>query len=488
MKLLVVTVLSVLLAFSLTRTPDEWRSRTIYQLLTDRFARTNGDTSRCNDFSKYCGGTFKGIMNNLDYIKNMGFDAIWISPIVANMPDNYHGYAATNIYEINPYFGTADDLKNLVKACHQKDIWVMVDIVANHMGCLSSPNVFSDKYPFNDPSHYHVNVDCGLINPNNQTELETCWLSQLADLNQENDFVKKTLLNWVSDMIKTYNIDGLRIDTLPYVPKSFWTEFTKASGVYTVGEVFDGYLPYAAGYQGPVSGILNYPFFFTLRWVFQQSGSMSSLESYYAGAQSTWPDQSLLGNFVNNHDNARFLYNNGDHIAFKAALAFSLASIGIPIVYYGDEQAYGGGPDPQNREPLWTNMDTSHENYKFIALINKFRKQTKFYQYPQVQRWSDDHFYAFSRGPYFFAFTNTKSDQEREITYHPYSEGTKLCNIFWIGDCITVQNGKFPVYLNNGEAKFFAPQSNSNNEEIEIDIDVKIIEVIDLIIERAIQE
>jgi alpha-amylase len=457
MKHSIILLFALFVAISLARTPAEWRSRTIYQLLTDRYARTNGSTADCADLGNYCGGTFQGIMNNLDYIKGMGFDAIWISPIPANMPGNYHGYAATDIYEINPYFGTADDLKNLVKACHAKDIWVMIDVVANHMGCLSSPNVFNDKYPFNQSAHYHTDIDCGNIDPNNQGQKETCWLAQLADLNQDNDFVRSTLLSWITGVINTYGIDGLRIDTIPYVSKDFWTEFTQASGVYTVGEVFDSYLPYAAGYQGPVSGILNYPFFYTLRWVFQQYNSMNNLQSYYSGA-TTWPDESLLGNFVDNHDNARFLYYNGDHIAFKAATAFTLASIGIPIVYYGGEQYYGGGPDPHCREPLWTNMDSKSEMYQYLATINNFRKQTNFTQYEQVQRYSDDNFYAFTRGNYFFAFTNTQSAQVRHMTYHPYADGTVLCNIFWSGDCVTVTGGTFTVTLVNGESKFFAPK------------------------------
>jgi len=458
MKHSIVLLFAIFVALSFARTPEEWRSRTIYQLLTDRYARTNGSTTQCDDWGNYCGGTFQGIINNLDYIKGMGFDAIWISPIIANMPGNYHGYAATNIYEINPYFGTADDLKNLVKACHAQDIWVMVDVVANHMGCLSSPNVYDNKFPFNESQYYHTDIDCGDIDPNNQAEKETCWLAQLADLNQDNDFVRSKLLSWITDMINTYDIDGLRIDTVPYVSKDFWTEFTQASGVYTVGEVFDSNMPYAAGYQGPVSGILNYPFFYTLRWVFQQYNSMNNLQAYYSGATTTWPDQGLLGNFVDNHDNARFLYFNGDHTVFKAATAFSLASIGIPIVYYGSEQFYGGGPDPKCREPLWTNMDTTSEMYQYLATINKFRKQTNFAQYDQVQRYSDDNFYAFTRGNYFFAFTNTQTTQVRTITYHPYPNGTILCNIFWATDCVVVLGGQFKVTLNNGESKFFNPK------------------------------
>lgn len=83
----------------------------------------------------------------------MGFDAIWISPVVSNYRNGYHGYWAQNIYEINGHFGSAQDLKNLVNACHSKGIWVMVDVVANHMGMFDEN--FSDAVPFNNRAHYH---------------------------------------------------------------------------------------------------------------------------------------------------------------------------------------------------------------------------------------------------------------------------------------------------------------------------------------------
>lgn len=83
-----------------------------------RFALGSGQKPYCDiPANTYCGGNFKGIENNLDYIKGMGFDAIWISPIVANYPRNFHGYAAQNIYQINPYFGTVEEFLSLVKAC-----------------------------------------------------------------------------------------------------------------------------------------------------------------------------------------------------------------------------------------------------------------------------------------------------------------------------------------------------------------------------------
>ena len=95
----------LLITETIQHTKEEWKSRSIYQIVTDRFWRDDGSTSGCGDLRKYCGGTWKGIEQNLDYIKGMGFDAIWISPIPENNGDNYHGYAALNWYKSNPHFG-----------------------------------------------------------------------------------------------------------------------------------------------------------------------------------------------------------------------------------------------------------------------------------------------------------------------------------------------------------------------------------------------
>ena len=127
---------------------NAWKQRSIYQVLTDRFAKPDGsDASACSDLSNYCGGTYKGIENNLDYIAGMGFDAIWISPVVDNIDKGYHGYWAANWNKLNANFGSEQDLKDLVKAAHDKGIWVMVDVVANHVGPVDMD--FSRISPFN---------------------------------------------------------------------------------------------------------------------------------------------------------------------------------------------------------------------------------------------------------------------------------------------------------------------------------------------------
>ena len=134
-----------------------WKKRSVYQVLTDRFARSDTENDACTDLSNYCGGTYQGLTKHLDYIQGMGFDAIWISPVVDNLDKGYHGYWARNWEKLNDNFGSQDDLKNLVKAAHAKGIYVMVDVVANH--CATIGDDFSQIYPLNKAEHYHADCD-----------------------------------------------------------------------------------------------------------------------------------------------------------------------------------------------------------------------------------------------------------------------------------------------------------------------------------------
>src|ERR1700735_3854318 len=107
--------------------------------MTDRFARTDGSTSAPCDLWHYCGGTWAGITNKLDYVQSMGFSAIQISPVVQNIPndtlygDAYHGYWVQNLYALNDHFGSASDLKNLISEVHNRGMYIMVDVVIKNM-------------------------------------------------------------------------------------------------------------------------------------------------------------------------------------------------------------------------------------------------------------------------------------------------------------------------------------------------------------------
>jgi len=446
-------------------TIDQWRQRTIYQVLTDRFARGSGNNSPCPDLHNYCGGTFSGLKNHLDYIQGMGFDAIWISPTVANTPGGYHGYWAQDINNVNSNFGTQNDLKDLITECHKRDIWIMFDVIANHVGPVGYD--YKTIQPFNDQQHYHDCSKCPAgcninFDAHDQTQTEICRLAGLPDLNQTNPYVSSTLLNWIKNLLSSNNVDGIRIDTVPEVPKTFWTQFTQAAGVFSIGEVFDGRIDYVAGYQGPVNSVLSYPLYFALTNVFGRQQSMNQLQSILQQYNQNFKDKSVLGTFLENHDNARFLSFQKDVVLFKSGLTFTLMAQGIPIIYYGADQGFSGGNDPNNREPLWTsNFNQNSELYAYIKTLVQFRKSHQIQNLDQVQRYSDDNFYAFTRGSSIFVATTNVGSRgaqvKRTITFHPFTDGTKLCNLFFETDCINVTKGSFDVYLNNGEAKVFYP-------------------------------
>jgi alpha-amylase len=420
------------------KSKEEWKSRSIYQILTDRFARTS-DTGYCN-YSQYCGGNYQGIINKLDYIKGMGFDAIWISPIVENTEGSYHGYHLTNLYNLNYHFGSEDDFKALITACHNKDIWVMVDVVANHVGPIGTD--YSKITPFNLAEHYHDY--CDINDWTNQWQIENCRLSGLPDLKQENDWVTQQLLNWISDLISKYNIDGIRIDTIMEVPKWFWDKFRSSAGVFQIGEAFNGDIGYVSDYQNHLDSVFNYPLYYTIESSF--CGSFYNLEGYWFNSRPKYPAPEYTATFVENHDNPRFLNRCNDRGKFTNAVVFSLLWEGVPVFYYGGEQYYSGGADPNNREPLWDNYNTGTELYRILGIVNALRKSVSIWNLNIVQRYADDNFYAFTRGNILACFSNTNSLQ-RTITYHEFAEGTKLCNVLYNGDCVSVSGGSININM-----------------------------------------
>jgi len=236
-----------------------------------------------------------------------------------------------------------------------------------------------------------------------------------------------------------------------------------SAGIFAIGEVFAGNYGYIAGYQqpkGPLSGVLSYPLFFSLRDVFAYQRPMWELQTTNQ-AYSQNLNVNLLGTFIDNHDQARFLSQQKDLTLYENAIAYTLLSAGIPIIYYGTEQGFNGGNDPYNREPLWTtNFRNTTRLYKFISKVNDYRKKAKVWNYPQIQRYADADFYAFTRGNTFVATTNVGSNgiAEETITYHPYQNGQTLCNLFNPSDCVTVQNGKFRVTLDKGVCKLYFPK------------------------------
>ena len=438
LNVIIILVLAFFTNYAETKTKAEWKSRSIYQILTDRFARTK-ESLNCN-LSKYCGGNYQGIIQQLDYIKGMGFDAIWISPIIENTPNSYHGYHFTNLYKLNSHFGTEAEFKGLISACHKKGIWVMVDVVANHVGPVGTD--YSKITPFNKAEHYHDR--CDINDWNNQWQVENCRLCDLPDLKQENDWVTEKLVSWIKDIVQKYNIDGIRIDTIMEVPKWFWDKFAAAAGVFQIGEAFNGDINYVSDYQNHLDSVFNYPLYYTIESSF--CGSFRNLESYWFNQRKKFPKPEYTAIFVENHDNPRFLNRCNDRNKFTNAVVFSLLFEGIPVFYYGGEQYFNGGADPNNREPMWGNYNTGTELYKILTKVHALRKKEKIWDKEIVQRYCDDNFYAFTRGNVLACFTNSNKIQ-RTITYHKFNDGDTLCDILSSNDCVTVSSGKIKITM-----------------------------------------
>ncbi|CAF1053356.1 unnamed protein product [Adineta ricciae] len=387
----------------------------------------------------YCGGTYRGAIDQLDYIADMGFNAIWISPIPLNIDTEtiygvgWHGYWLNHLYQLNAYFGSEKDLVDFIKAAHKRDIWIMLDVVANHVG----PNVTKNYLPFDQYEHYHQPL-CFIKDYNNQTQVEYCSIGNeelpLPDLNTENSFVVSTFLSWIEQTIRKYNFDGIRIDTFRHVRKSFWKDYIRSAGVYSLGEVATSNTSYVGKYQFVADGVIHYPLYYALKSVFtdndQTRKSMTTLEQQVQQNELYFKDTTLCGTFLDNHDQDRFLSYTQDRLRIQNALVYLMFSDGIPIVYMGTEQNFTGNPfvkngagDPWNREALWrTGYDRSNWIYSFIKKLNQIRLLLKqiygetFFRAHQQTLAVDQYTYVYKKGPLIVIVSNQSFQKSKYIS------------------------------------------------------------------------
>ncbi|KAL2807891.1 glycoside hydrolase superfamily [Aspergillus granulosus] len=431
---------------------NAWKSRNIYFALTDRVARSADDTGgdACGNLGDYCGGTFQGLQSKLDYIKGMGFDAIWITPVVANAPGGYHGYWAQDLYSINSNYGTADDLKALVNAAHEKGIYVMADVVANHM---ASPISDNKPEPLNQEISYH---SACTIDYSNQNSIENCRITpDLPDINTQSSEIRILFQTWISWLVTEYEFDGLRIDTVKHVEKDFWSGFSSAAGVYTIGEVWDGGPEYLAGYANSMDGLLNYAIYYPMNRFYQQQGSAQDIVDMHEQISSLFPDPSALGTFLDNHDNARWLSQKNDQTLLQNALAYVILARGIPIVYYGTEQGYTGGNDPANREDLWrSNFNTEAALYQAISRLSAARLAAGgLAEDDHVHLYVAESAYAWSRagGKLIVLTSNSGSGYEAEHCFDSKTPGGSWNNTFGERTYTADDSGQICVTISNGE-------------------------------------
>ncbi|KIM23256.1 glycoside hydrolase family 13 protein [Serendipita vermifera MAFF 305830] len=409
LALLFITTLST--SKVLAADAEEWKKQSIYQIITDRFGLPSSlpQSTPCDVAQQaFCGGTWKGIIANLDYIQSMGFTAIWISPVHKNYDgprtaygDAYHGYWVTDIGQLNDRFGTAQDLKQLSDEVHRRGMLFMVDIVVNHVASLTTTPSDYSSYYFKQASQYHPY--CPIDYSDLRSE-QQCWMGDtkvaLMDVNTEDPDVVSAYSSWIKDFVQQYKVDGLRLDAAKHVRGDFWPTFCQSAGVFCMGEVYEQDVGKAALWQtNPdqptaaaaetggngddavgMDSILNFPLYWSLVSAFGITGQpatgsldLTVLRTKMDEAKSGFPNSAVLGTFLENHDVPRWSGISVDPQSLYNALTFIFMSDGIPIVYYGLEQGFSGGSDPANREALWPSGYVNTTAVQMITKLNRLR-------------------------------------------------------------------------------------------------------------------
>lgn len=458
-----------------TRPVDSWRNDIIYFVMTDRFAdgdKTNNDHVDTSNAKRYHGGDIQGIIDNLDYIKDTGATAIWLTPVMKNQTeffdsDGYHGYWPIDFFQTDEHVGSMEKFTELINKAHDKKMKIVLDIPLNHTAW---------EHPFyKDPEKketwYHNIGDIQDFDDPYQAENGSMF--GLPDLAQENPEVSKYLID-VSKFWIDKGIDGFRLDAVKNVPVSFWNEFSHeihqyaGQDFYLVGECFDGDPAKLNKFQGAdMDALFDYPLHFTMKNVFAHDGSMRELANKMAECDAKYEHPEMMSAFLDNHDTVRFLTEaGGDKNKMKLALGFQMTINRIPSVYYGTEQAMDGGCDIMgeihNRDDMEFGKDPDMLAY-FKQLTTIRQENPALRTGDMKEMWQDDKVLAYSRScpeqEAIVILNNNYNPEYREIPLRAESgikDGTVMMDKM-TGKTVTVQNGKICATIDPKRPGIFVP-------------------------------
>jgi glycosidase len=361
------------------------RDDVIYLIMPDRFADGNpannmpkGATPGTYDrqaAKAYHGGDLKGIQDHLPYLKDLGVTTLWLNPIFDNdnSSEGYHGYSGSDLYAVEDHFGTVQDFQQMVDAAHQQGIKILLDMVPNHVG-PKHPWATSQPAPswLHGTTANHINTDYEYppvtdphaVEKNYQSALDGWFANILPDLAQENPLTAEYLQQNAYWWMEIGGVDGFRIDTFPYVPRTFWTKYLQGlqstyPNFFAVGEVYNfdpTVVSYFAGGQRGFDGIdthLTTPFDFPMNSAIREvvnHGAPAKKIVDVLRQDRLYPHPELLVTFIGNHDMKRFVTDaGGSTVKLKLGLSLLATLRGIPQLYSGDEIAMAGGEDPDNR-------------------------------------------------------------------------------------------------------------------------------------------
>ncbi|MBP8916347.1 MAG: glycoside hydrolase family 13 protein [Chitinophagales bacterium] len=360
----------------------------IYLIMPDRFS--NGDTTNdvASDMNeKYYGrtsltarhgGDIQGIINHLDYIKNLGVTAVWCTPLLENNQEewSYHGYAATDHYKVDKRFGSNELYKKYAMESHKRNVKVVMDIVPNHCG---SQHWMIKDLPMKDWVHqWDTYTKTNYRTPalldqygseyDKKLMLDGWFDKHMPDLNQQNPYVAKYLIQNYIWWVEYAQVDGFRIDTYTYNDLKFMQDaataiFNEYPGLGMFAETwvdgvgvqgyFNGNNNLNTGYNSLLPGVTDFELLWSINNMVQKPfGWSEGLGSIYLKLTQDYlyGDANKNVVFLGNHDLSRFFSVAGEDVnKMKLATTFILTTRGIPQWYYGDEILMKNFTNPDGR-------------------------------------------------------------------------------------------------------------------------------------------
>ena len=346
------------------------------------------------------GGDLKGINDNLNYLIDLGYTAIWLNPILENnmVKSSYHGYSTTDYYKVDPRFGTNEEFKNLTKKADRMGVKMVMDIIPNHSGSehwfVKDPP-FSNWLNFNNSysqtTHRRETVqDIHASEYDKKNFVDGWFVETMPDLNQNNKFMSKYLIQNAIWWIEYSGIKGYRVDTYPYSDKDFmsdwtyeimneypyfnivgeeWSDTPIVTSYWQAGKVnHDGYVSY-------LPSLMDFPLQINFAEALNDEITWGNgfVKPYRTLASDfLYGDPYNLVVFPDNHDMTRFLTQvNNDLNLFKMGLVFYTTVRGIPQFYYGTEVLMNSNDNPRSHDVIRGEFPGGWNDHEVSALTGK---------------------------------------------------------------------------------------------------------------------
>lgn len=353
------------------------------------------------------GGTIRGIIENLDYIMSLGANCIYLNPVFA--AGEYHKYDLLDYFHIDPCFGTDEDFREFVAKCHENRMKVIIDGVFNHCGWNFF--AFDDVVKNGKSSKYadwFYSLKFPVIRPGNEDDYPgyACfgYERKMPKLNTSNpeviDYFRKVCRYWLEE----FKIDGWRLDAANEVNFDFWRLFRKTAKAVNpdcllIGEVWESAYPWLCGDQFDSS--MNYDMRKNCRDFFA-AGKIDAFgfEDRVTGMIMRYPEQILYAqlNVLDTHDVPRFLtLCRGDWMKFRLAVVFQMTFIGIPSIFYGDEQGVQGMLEAEYRRTMVWENKSIFDFYKRLIGIRRSRTALEKGNFRTVTAEKGKNLYVFER-------------------------------------------------------------------------------------------